>query len=104
MLRKVDFDGAPALGAARRAARRLGFPAALGAALGLIVAAALIRPEKKLSVLDAQSVLNRFEERRFAAGANREQIQTCSEMGLTLEEFIEIGLQAMKDVSDDLGL
>ena len=49
-------------------------------------------------------MLNRFEEKRFAAGANREQIKACSELGLTLEEFIGIGLSTMKEIHDKLEL
>ncbi|MDH4179869.1 MAG: HDIG domain-containing protein [Armatimonadota bacterium] len=72
---------------------------------GLIVAAALIRSEKKLSAIDTQFVLNRMKEKSFARGANREQIRACEqELGLTLEEFVTIGLKAMQDISDDLGL
>ena len=72
---------------------------------GLIVAAALIRPEKKLAVIDAAFVLNRFKEKGFARGANREQIAACEqELGLTLEEFIAVGLAAMQGISDELGL
>ena len=72
---------------------------------GLIVAAALIRSEKKLSAIDTQFVLNRMKERSFARGANRDQIRACEqELGLTLEEFVGIGLKAMQDISNDLGL
>lgn len=71
---------------------------------GLIVAAALVHPEKKLAPLDVNFILNRFKEKSFARGANREQIKKCEEIGLTLEEFIDIGLKAMKTISDDLGL
>ncbi len=71
---------------------------------GLITAAALVRPDKKLAGLEAKSVKKRFKERGFAAGANREQIALCSEMGLELDEFIELGLAAMKGISADLGL
>jgi len=71
---------------------------------GLIVAAALINPEKKLSSIDAQFVLNRFKEKSFARGANREQIKSCSELGLGLEEFVELGLKAMQNIAGDLGL
>jgi len=72
---------------------------------GLIVAAALIRSEKKLSAIDAQFVLNRMKEKSFARGANREQIRACEqELGLALEEFVGIGVKAMQDISDDLGL
>jgi putative nucleotidyltransferase with HDIG domain len=71
---------------------------------GLIVAAALMHPDKKLEGLDADFVMRRFSEKRFAAGADREQIKECSKVGLELEEFVEIALDAMKKVSDDLGL
>lgn len=71
---------------------------------GLIVAAALIRPEKKLDAIDAQFVLNRFGEKSFARGANREQIKTCSEIGFELEDFIALSLEAMKGISGELGL
>ncbi|MBA7530200.1 Ribonuclease Y [subsurface metagenome] len=71
---------------------------------GLIIAAALVRPDKKLAGLEANSVLKRFKEKSFAAGANREQISRCSEVGLELGEFIELGLEAMQGVADDLGL
>jgi putative nucleotidyltransferase with HDIG domain len=71
---------------------------------GLITAAALVRPEKKLAFVEAKSVSKRFKEKSFAAGANREQIAACSELGLTLDEFIGLGLEAMKGVAGDLGL
>ena len=72
---------------------------------GLIVAAALIRPEKKLAAIDTQFVLNRMKEKSFARGANREQIRACEqELGLTLEEFVGISLKAMQEISDELGL
>ncbi len=72
---------------------------------GLIVAAALIRPEKRLSAIDTQFVLNRMKEKSFARGANRDQIRACeTELGLTLEEFVGTGLEAMQDISSDLGL
>ena len=71
---------------------------------GLITAAALVRPDKKLAGLGAKSVIKRFKEKSFAAGANREQISLCSEIGLELGEFIERGLRAMQEISSDLGL
>jgi predicted hydrolase (HD superfamily) len=71
---------------------------------GLIVASALVLPDKKLGGLTAQSVLKRFAEARFAKGANREQIAACSELGVTLEDFIEMGLTAMKAIAGDIDL
>jgi putative nucleotidyltransferase with HDIG domain len=72
---------------------------------GLIVAAALIHPEKKLAAIDPQFILNRFGEKQFARGANREQILLCiRELGIELEEFIAIGLDAMQGIAAELGL
>ncbi|MEO0005286.1 MAG: HDIG domain-containing metalloprotein [candidate division WOR-3 bacterium] len=71
---------------------------------GLIVAAALMHPEKRLAGVDTEFVLRRFKDKRFAAGANREQIQRCSELGLSLEEFVTICLQAMQCIAGQLGL
>ncbi len=71
---------------------------------GLIVAAALISPKKTLAI-DPQFVLNRFAEKQFARGANREQISLChQELGIDLEEFIAIGLMAMQAIAPELGL
>ena len=72
---------------------------------GLIVAAALVRPDKKLGGLTTESVLKRFKEPAFAAGANRDQIKTCeSQLGIPLPEFTEVILNSMKDISKEIGL
>jgi putative nucleotidyltransferase with HDIG domain len=71
---------------------------------GLITAAALIRPEKTLELVSLKSLGKRFKEPAFAKGARREDIMTCSELGLELEEFLAIGLEAMQGVAGELGL
>lgn len=71
---------------------------------GLVTAAALIRPEKKLAPVELKSLKKRFKEPSFAKGARREDIMTCSELGMELEEFLALGLDAMKEVADELGL
>jgi putative nucleotidyltransferase with HDIG domain len=71
---------------------------------GLIVAAALMHPDRKLAGLTVDFVMRRFGEKRFAAGANREQIAASSELGLELEDFVGVALKAMQGISDDLGL
>jgi len=71
---------------------------------GLIVASALIHPDKKLSSIDHNFVLKRFKEKAFARGAKREQIKKCSEIGLELEEFVKLGLLAMQNINKELGL
>jgi predicted hydrolase (HD superfamily) len=72
---------------------------------GLIVAAALVRPDKKLEGLTAESILKRFKEPAFARGANRDQIKTCEkELGIPLPEFTKIILDSMKNIGKELGL
>ncbi len=71
---------------------------------GLITAAALVRPGKKLAGLEAKSVMKRFKEKSFAAAVNRQYIAQCSEIGLELGEFTALGLAAMKGIAADLGL
>ncbi len=71
---------------------------------GLITASAYVQPSKKLADVALPSLIKKFKTKGFAAGANREQIDTCTEIGLSRETFLEIALQAMQAVSDKLGL
>lgn len=79
---------------------------------GLIVATALVRPDppvgeagKKLSSVTLVSILKKFKNPSFARGTRREDIKTCQEhLGLTLEEFITISLEAMQKIAPQLGL
>ena len=71
---------------------------------GLIVASALMHPTKSLKGIDVPFIMRRFKEKRFAAGANREQIKECERLGIPLETFIGLCLEGMREVGDDLGL
>jgi len=71
---------------------------------GLITAAVLVRPDKKLAGLEASSVLKKFKEKSFAAAVDRNQIGQCRQIGLELDEFVALGLEAMKGIALDLGL
>lgn len=71
---------------------------------GLIVAATLMHPKKSIEAVDTRFVLNRFKEKSFARGANRDQIRSCEELGISLEDFISLCLEAMKGVRKELEL
>jgi putative nucleotidyltransferase with HDIG domain len=71
---------------------------------GLVTAAALVVPSKKLADVAVGSLRKRMKEKRFAANVNREQIATCTSLGLELEEFLGIALAAMQRIAGDLGL
>jgi len=72
---------------------------------GLIVAATLVLPSKKIADLTPENVLNRFKEKAFARGANREIMKKCQEyLNLSLEDFVKIGVETMQGIANDLGL
>ena len=72
---------------------------------GLIVACALVLPNKKLADLEVKSILKKFPQKRFAAGTRREDIKMCEEkLNIPLEEFVSICLKAMQGINKELGL
>ena len=72
---------------------------------GLIVAAALIHPDKKLASITVEFIQNRMHSKSFAKGAQRGPILECEkELDIPLETFIAITLRAMKDIHTELGL
>jgi len=71
---------------------------------GFVVACALMHPTKKIANVDVAFMANRFKEKRFAAGASREQMTSCNSLGLELEEFLELSRKAMEEIADELGL
>lgn len=72
---------------------------------GLIVAATLVLPSKKINELAPENVLKRFKEPAFARGANREVIKNGEKLlDLPLAELVKITLRAMQRISNDLGL
>lgn len=72
---------------------------------GLIVACALVRPDKKLASVTPEFVLEKFKQPSFAKGALRERIALCEEkLGIKLDKFIEICLKSMQSISQELGL
>ncbi len=71
---------------------------------GLIIAATLMHPTRKLKDVDLEFVKRRYKEKSFARGARREEIEECRHLGLDLDEFLSICLAAMQGISSDLGL
>lgn len=72
---------------------------------GLIVACALVRPDKKLSSVEVHSVMKKFKQPSFAAGTRRADIALCQEkLGVPLEDFIALALEAMQEIAKELEL
>ncbi len=71
---------------------------------GLIVATALVYPDKKIASVKVKSITKRMKEKAFAASVNRDTIRECEKIGLPLDEFVEISLGGMREIADRIGL
>lgn len=72
---------------------------------GLIIACALVQPDKKLETVTPERVMKKFKQKSFAAGADRVMIQRCEDtLNIPLDEFIGITLKAMQSIHKELGL
>jgi uncharacterized protein len=71
---------------------------------GLIIASALMQPDKKLSSVKLTSLKKKFKSKGFAAGCNRDIILECEKAGVSIDEFLGIGLESLQKISDKLGL
>lgn len=72
---------------------------------GLITACALVMPEKKLEMVNVERIAKKYKNPSFAAGTRRDEIAMCEEkLGISLNDFFAIGLKAMQDNHEELGL
>ena len=112
ILRKEGFDDTEILDAIVMHSGNIPATTAMGKALyavdpttGFLTACVLMSPTKNIHFLDMGFMMKRFKEKRFAAGANRDQIASATEnFPLTLEDFITIVHEGMKEYSVELGL
>jgi putative nucleotidyltransferase with HDIG domain len=77
---------------------------AADAVSGLIIAAALVMPSKKLEDVTLQTLLGKYKDKSFAAGCNRKRIELCQDTELSLEEFLNLSLKALQGISTSLEL
>lgn len=71
---------------------------------GMVIATALVYPDKRLASVKAKSIMKRMKKKDFARRVNRDQIRLCEEVGVPLADFAELSLRAMQGISDELGL
>lgn len=77
---------------------------AADAVSGLIVACALVMPNKKLSEVRPEIVVRRFKEKDFARGCSRERMLYCEQIGLSWPRFAALALVALQNISEELEL
>jgi predicted hydrolase (HD superfamily) len=94
----------PALTAKQRSTKIEYCLAAAETLTGIIIASALIQPDKKLSSVSTQSLKKKFKNKTFAAKCNREIVIECEKAGIPMDEFLEIGLKALQGIAGELGL
>jgi predicted hydrolase (HD superfamily) len=69
---------------------------------GLIIACAMVYPDRKISSVKPKSIRKRMKEKGFARNVSRESILECEKAGIPFEEFVEISLKAMSEIQDKL--
>ena len=73
--------------------------------VGFVAAVALVRPSKSVQDVDVTSVKKKFKDKAFARAVHREQIFTGAEqLGVDLDEHIQVVIDAMKSSAAVLGL
>ena len=74
------------------------------AVAGLLVAAALVRPEKAHG-MKLSSVKKKLKDKAFAPGVNRDEILEVEEkLGVPLDEFFTLGIEGLQSVAPEIGL
>ena len=72
---------------------------------GLIVAVALVRPSRSLYDLEVKSIKNKWKDRAFAAGADRDEIERAvQDFGIPLWDHTGNVILAMRRIAPRLGL
>jgi len=74
------------------------------AVAGLLVAAALVRPEKA-NGMKVSSVKKKLKEKAFAPGVNREEIAQAEErLGIPLDDFLATSIEGLQSVAAEIEL
>ncbi len=71
---------------------------------GMIIATTLVYPDKKIANVKPKSVTKRMKQAAFAASVSRDKIRECEKIGIPLNEFAELSVEAMKTIADEIGL
>lgn len=107
----VDADVVDAIGMHNEVAtgkvRTTEFQHALAAGetiTGLIMATALVYPDKKIASVKTKSVVKRMKEKAFAASVKRENILECELIGIPIDQFAAIAIAAMTGIAEEIGL
>lgn len=72
---------------------------------GLVATSALVRPSKSVLDMEARSVRKKWNDKKFAAGVNREVIEKGAAMlGVNLDDLITDCIMGMREAAEEIGL
>ena len=69
---------------------------------GLVAAAALVQPDKKIASVKPASAVKKMKDKGFARSVNRDHIRLCEELGLPLADFMTLAVSAMTVMDGDI--
>jgi len=71
---------------------------------GLIIATTLVQPDKKLQSVKPESLLKKYKSKGFAANCRRDIIAESEQIGISIDQFLNLGLTALQDIHEVLGM
>lgn len=73
------------------------------AVTGLIFANALVRPDG-MQGMTAKSLKKKMKDKAFAANVSRERIKECEELGISLDYFLALSIEALSQMACRVGI
>ncbi len=70
---------------------------------GIIYAYALLKG-RNISDMDVSGLKKKFKDKKFAANCNRELVKKIEKTGLSLDDFFDISIKAIKSIKEEIGL
>jgi hypothetical protein len=62
-------------------------------------------PDKKIKSVKVESVIKKLKkDKSFARAVRRDLIFDIEKVGVSLEEFVQIALDAVSDINEEIGL
>lgn len=72
---------------------------------GLVTASVLVRPDRSIHNLEANSVKKKMKDKAFARGVDRDDIRVgCEELGIEIDTHIRNVIEALREQAKALGL
>lgn len=70
---------------------------------GIIYAYAIMKG-RKISDMEVRGLKKKFKDKRFAANCNRELVKEIEKIGLSLDEFFELSINAIRSIKEEIEL